>query len=80
MFSKPQTMLTKGYRLMYREKAAAIFRDKKSPSYSVVLFNDNRLLGKYIYLDTCHFETGVELEILYYPRSKYIVSIKQAIG
>ena len=78
MFSKPQTMLTKGYRLMYREKAAAIFRDKKSPSYSVVLFNDNRLLGKYIYLDTFHFEAGVELEILYYPRSKYIVSIKQA--
>ena len=75
MFSKPQVIHTKEYRLAYRAKAAQLFRNEKSPSYSIVLFNDNRLPGKYICFDVCDFNPGIELEILYYPQSKYIIKI-----
>ena len=75
MFSKTHVLHTKKYRLAYRDKASQIFRNEKSPSYSIVLFNDSRLPGKYIYFDVCDFKPGEELTVIYYPRSKYIISI-----
>ena len=43
--------------------------------YSIVKFNDINLKGDYIFLGEALFRGGVELEITYYPRSKYIVAI-----
>ena len=75
--SKTETILTKGYRYSYRERVYPLI-PKSRPRYSVILFDDVRLKGKYIYLDEALFSGGVELEVIYYPRSKYIKEIKRA--
>ena len=75
IFSKPQVIRTKQIRYALRDPAAQIVNLEISPSYSVVRFNDKRLPGEYIYLDECHYRTGEEVEVIYYPRSKYITKI-----
>lgn len=74
LFSKPRTEATKAYRYAYRERIYP-FMPKSIWHYSIVKFNDINLKGDYIFLGEALFRGGVELEITYYPRSKYIVAI-----
>ena len=75
IFSKPVVIRTKQIRDVIRERVAPIVNSEISPSYSVVRFNDKSLPSKYIYFDECHYKTGEEIEVIYYPRSKYITKI-----
>lgn len=73
-FSKPKTITTKGYRSAYRMPVSP---RKTKHHYSVILFDDPNLKGKYYSLDEALFRHGEELEIIYYPRSRYICSIQR---
>ena len=72
---EPQTIITKGYSKIVRHPVY-ILQISEKLMYSVVTFCDVRLKGKYIYLENDMYQDGDELEITYYPRSKYITSIK----
>ena len=79
LFAKPKTIITKGYRSTERELIYILGNSRIRPSkyfYSVIRFDDDQLKGKYISFDYPSFRHGEPLEIIYYPRSKYIVSIK----
>ena len=75
-FSTPLTISTKGFRFSYRDRIYAL-DITKTLFYSVVMFDDAKLKGKYVYLETAMFCHGEILEITYYPKSKYIKSIKK---
>ena len=83
-FNKPQTIITKGFRYTSRE---FIYSTVIKPTYyrgvfffkhySKILFDDKRLKGKYVYLDTAFFHHGESIKLTYYPRAKYIISIEK---
>jgi hypothetical protein len=72
----PISITTKGYRFALRQPVD-IFLDIFNICYSEILFDDVRLKGKYVFFDSSVFQHGERLEIVYYPRSKYIKSINR---
>ena len=83
IFSKPTTVITKGYR--YREGCPAYYhvnsrfgRSTKF-NYSKIYFDDKRFKRNcgYIFLENRLFRNGEPIEVIYYPRAKYIKSIRK---
>ena len=74
MFTNPQVVKTKGYRYSYRERAYQLIPNT-ALRYSVLLFDDVALKGEYVFMGDSIFRHGEKLEIIYYPRAKYIKSI-----
>ena len=83
IFSKPTTIITKGYR--YSEGCTVYFpvdsRFGRSNKfyYSKIYFDDKRFKRNcgYIFLENRLFRNGNPLEVIYYPRVKYIKSIRK---
>ena len=76
LFSKPIKITTKSYRYSYREKIY-FYLPQSRYFYSIVLFDDIRMRGKYVYFGYPTFHHGEMLTIIYYPKSKYIKSIER---
>ena len=76
LFSTPISITTKGYRFALRQRVYPLLL-KSTFHYSEILFDDVRLKGKYVFFDNSVFRHGEKLEIVYYPRSKYIKSIER---
>ena len=75
VFSKIITVETKGYRFSSKERVYTLDFTKKL-HYSVIMFDDSKLKGKFILLDNnTVFKHGELLEITYYKNSKVIKSI-----
>ena len=75
VFSKIITVETKGYRFSSKERVYTLDLMKKL-HYSVIVFDDSKLKGKFILLDNnTVFKHGELLEITYYKNSKVIKSI-----
>ena len=75
VFSKIITVETKGYRFSSKERVYTLDLTKKL-HYSVIMFDDSKLKGKYILLDdNTIFKHGELLEVTYYKNSKVIKSI-----
>ena len=74
--NKPQITYTKGFRFAKREY---INYFSKKALYSEVYFDDKTLKKnkEYVYFDLCAFRQGELLEIVYYPKSRYIKSIRR---
>ena len=72
-FKDPEIVYTKSYRFAAREKINDFFK----PRYSKIYFDDDNLKKDYIYFGNEVFSHGVLLEIVYYPKSRYIESIKR---
>ena len=77
IFSRPQKLITKLYRCSYKERVYALDLSKKI-QYSVLLFNDNRLKGRYIFLKDFEYKLKPSgaFVVNYYPKSKFIISIE----
>ena len=73
-FREPQVIYTKGYRFSKREY---INDFSKKAIYSRVFFDDKNLKKDYFYFQSDVFRHGELLELIYYPRSRYIESIKR---
>ena len=76
-FFTPKTALTKGYRFAMKDDGMLVDTNSKQCFFKIY-FDDSQLRGGYIYLnnDAHNFKNGKLLEIVYYPRSKYIVAIR----
>jgi hypothetical protein len=72
-FKDAEIICTKGYRFATREKINVFFK----PRYSKIYFDDDNLRKDFIYFGNEVFRHGVLLEIVYYPKSRYIESIKR---
>lgn len=74
---KTITIKTKGYRFSAKERVY-FFDFAKKICYSVIMFDDPHLKGKYVLLDDYGtFNNGELLEITYYKNSKVIKSISK---
>ena len=74
---KTISIKTKGYRFSAKERAY-FFDFAKKICYSVITFDDPKLKGKYVLLDSDRtFKNGELLEITYYKNSKVIKSISK---
>ena len=83
-FSEPQKTVTKGYSNYYNKDLYDFLYRFKSYSarkyicfYSKIRFDDKRLIGWFVYFDQPTFKHGEPIEVVYYPRSKYIKSISR---
>lgn len=76
IFSKPQTIITRGFRFSDRHQVYAlnVFRNVY---YSIIRFSDPGLKGEYICFEYYIFRGGEKLEVTYYKHSRYITSIKR---
>ena len=77
VFCKIITVETKGYRFALKERVY-FFDLTKKLHYSVIMFDDIKLKGKYILLDdNTIFKHGELLEVTYYKNSKVIKTISK---
>ena len=80
LFSKPRVILTKGLRSIDHIAADPRKGGSATPAerfyFSKIRFTDDRLKGTYYTLEPVYFKQGVELKIVYYPRSKYITQME----
>ena len=76
VLNKPQIAYTKGFRFAKREY---INDFSKKALYSEVYFDDKMLKKnkEYVYFEVCTFKHGELLEIIYYPKSRYIKSLRR---
>ena len=75
-FLKPDIIETKSCRFAYRERVYQLI-PASVLHYSIFLFNDTAIKGKYIFMGDSIFRHGEKLEITYYPKAKYIKCIKR---
>ena len=75
VFSTPKTTVTKGFRYALREESNVSRRFTKH--FSVISFDDKKLNGEFYYFDAVAFRHGEEIEVTYYPRSKFIKKMKR---
>ena len=84
-FSKPETVYTKGFRNYGREPLMPILsgsrysknRYNRTGYYTTVRFDDQKFKGWYTYFDFAYdFKHGQCIEVVYYPISKHIVSMR----
>ena len=71
-FKDAEIVYTKSYRFAAREK----INDFSKLRYSKIYFDDDNLKKDFIYFGNEVFKNGDLLEIVYYPKSRYIESIK----
>ena len=77
VFDKILSVKTKGYRFSFKERVY-FFDLTKKLHYSVIMFDDSKLKGKYILLDdNTIFKHGELLEVTYYKNSKVIKTISK---
>ena len=77
VFDKILSVKTKGYRFSSKERVY-FFDLTKKLHYSVIMFDDSKLKGKYILLDdNTIFKHGELLEVTYYKNSKVIKTISK---
>ena len=76
-FSKPRVIYTKKLRYI-SNTPVNLGRGSLTCKncYSIIKFTDDRLKGTYYMLEPVYFKQGVELKIVYYPRSKYITQME----
>ena len=75
IFKAKVTVKTKGFRYLTRERVYMLDISKKI-YYSVLVFDDTRLKGKFVLVDNnCIFRNGEQIEVTYYKNSKVIETI-----